>query len=297
MVIVAGFLRVCGPSQQKHKKSPLYGLLYLNIWLSSVVGSVNPNNCQPLPANISNLFLTALDNLEARFSNDVDIVFEEAGLGPLGTSLWIGDIYNFRGDLFEKLFGTSNERELWINNAKDSSLDIYTKLNANVQSVIGADHDSLTLSCVSLPEMYTVDLTINGSIPNLSLGELVPQIALLPPGAFLPMGLKDVTVGANYVVHLPFKLYPRNKIAHLGETKAVLTVRVDASISEMLPILPSENISFIGDFDLEGSYSYSSIQGFLPSGSFDASLDADLDGNMIGLKAHDNDIFDNNPRE
>ena len=145
--------------------------------------------------------------------------------------------------------------------------------------------------------MYTVDLTINGSIPSLSLGELVPQITLLPPGTFLPMGLKDVTVGANYVVHLPFKLYPGNKIVHLGETKAVLTVQVDASISEMLPILSSKDISFIGEFGLEGSYTYSSIQGFLPSGSFDASLDADLDGNMVGLKARDNDIFDNSPRE
>jgi hypothetical protein len=297
MVIAAGFLRVGGPSKRKHKKSSLYGLLYLNVWLSSVVGSVNPNNCQPLPADISNLFLTALDNLETRFSDDVDIVFEEAGLGPLGTSLWVGDIYNFRSDLFEKLFGTSNERELWINDAKDSSLDISTKLNANVKSVIGADDDSLNLSCVSLPEVYTVDLTINGSIPSLSLGELVPQIALLPPGTFLPMGLKDVTVGANYVVHLPFKLYPGNRIVHLGETKAVLTVQVDASISEMLPILSSKDISFIGEFGLEGSYTYSSIQGFLPSGSFDASLDADLDGNMVGLKARDNDIFDNGPRE
>ena len=279
----------------------MYELLYLTLWLSSFVGRVSPvvlsNNCQTLPTEFSNLFLTALDELEDRLSDDVDIIFDEAGLGPFGTSLLAGNIYNFRTGLFEQLFGTSNGREAWINDTKGSAIDISTKLNTNVISAIGVD--SLDITYVLLPDKkYIVDLTVHGSLPSVSLDGLDPQISLLPPGSFLPMGLNASTVGIGYDVKMPFTLYHGfNKFVHHGETQAILSVHVDASISETLPILSNKSISFHGIFDFDASHSYSSIHGFVPSGRFYAILNSVLKGNEVGLNAHDDDIFDSNPCE
>ena len=285
----------------RQRKFPLSGLLYLSLWLSPVVGSGSPvatGSCQGLDQEkFSNLFLAALDKLDKRVGDEVDNIFDEIGLGPFGTSLSVGDIYNFRAGLFEKLFGTNEERTAWINNTTSPTIDIRAKLNENIANDIGIDR--LNVTCVLLNDTYMFDLTVHGSISSVDF--IDPQVTLLPPASFPRLGLNVSTLGARYELTLPFTLYHGvNKIAHLGETQAKLSLQLNASISEILPILLNKNITFNGVFNLNAIYSYSSIQGTSSFGSFSADLEtdvADLAGKKVALKAQDDNIFDDNPRE
>ena len=281
------------------RKFPLSGLLYLSLWLSPVVGSDSPvttdYGCQELEREkFSNLFLTALDKLEKRV-DEVDDIFDEIGLGPLGDSLSVGDIFNFKAGLFEKLFGTSEERTGWINETSSTIIDIHAKLNENIDKVSGIDR--LNVTCVLLnDDTYTLDLTVHGSIS--SVDSTYPEVMLLPPGSFPRLGLNVSTLEAGYELTLPFTLYNGvNKIAHLGETRAKLSLELNASISEILPILSNENITFNGMFNLNALHSYSSIHGTSPLGSFSANLESDVADLSVALKARDDNIFDDNPRE
>ncbi len=281
------------------RKSPLSALLYLSLWLSPVDGSgskpvVTNYSCQELNRDFSDLFLKALDDTETRIGDEVDDVFDEISLGPFGTSLIVGEhIFNFRADVFEKLFGMSGERAEWINGATSDDISIPTMLSTNIADVAGIDR--LNVTCVLLNDMYTVDVIVQGSI-NVD-GDIAPQVTLLPAQYFHPLGLNVSTFDVEYELKMPFALY-RNKIVHLGETQAKLSVQLDASISESLPILVNKSIDFNGVFGLNASLSYSSIQGITPVGSFVADLIADLAGqSYVGLKAEDDDLFDYNPRE
>jgi hypothetical protein len=284
------------------RKSPLSALLYLALWFSPVVGSGNPiatnYKCPSLDGKFSVLFLKALDEIEARISGEVDDAVDEIGLGPFGTSVIVGeDIYNFKADLIEKLFGTSGERATWIDGTATSSIDIPARLNANIANIIGIGGMNVTCVLSDDTESYMVDLIVHGSIQSADF--IDPQITLLPLESFPPLGLVDFTIDIRYLLKLPFTLYHGiNKIVHLGETEAKLSVQLDASISELLPILFNESINFFGDLKLNASFAYSSIHGFSPFGNFDVELSAVIeDHGGAGLKAKDDNIFDDNPRE
>ena len=78
-----------------------------------------------LPREFADLFITALDALETRVSDEVDAAFEEMGLGPFGNSLLAHNIYDFKDGLFEELFGTKEERTAWINGTTGSAIEVY----------------------------------------------------------------------------------------------------------------------------------------------------------------------------
>jgi hypothetical protein len=251
-------------------------------------------SCQELNREFSDLFLKALGDIETRIGVEVDDVIDEIGLGLFGTSLIVGELFNFRADMFEKLFGTSGERSKWINGTTSDDISILAMLSTNIANVAGIDR--LNVTCILLNDMYTVDIIVQGSI-NVD-GDIDPQVTLLPAQYFHPLGLNVSTFDVEYELKMPFALYRGiNKIVHLGETQAKLSVQLDASISESLPILVDDSIDFNGVFGLNASLSYSSIQGITPVGSFVADLIADLAGQYVGLKAEDDDIFDYNPRE
>lgn len=278
-------------------RSVVSALLFLTLIASPAIGS---NGCENLPREFANLFMSALDALEVRVTDEVDTAFDEIGLGPFGNSLLVRNLIDFKAGLFEELFGTKDERTKWINGTTVSAIDIYNELNANVADVIG--NAILDITCVfsdtdgdAVNDKYMVDLTVRGSIP--SPASLEPTITLLPPQSFPSLGLDVSAINVVYELHMPLTLYRGlNKIFLLGETQAVLALDLSASISESLPILSNKNITFSGDFDFGASLSYSSIQGLSSSGTFNAILDAKVANKYVGVRAHDDDIFDTIPR-
>jgi hypothetical protein len=272
--------------------------LHLSLLVSPVFGGVS---CDDLPREFSDLFLSALDEIETRVSDEVDSVFDEIGFGPLGTSLLVHDIYNFKAGLFQNLFGTKEERNLWINGTTGTVIDIYEELNANIANVTG--NASLNVSCFlsdtdgdALDDKYVMDLTVRGSLP--SLDSLVPKVTILPSQSFPSFVLNVSAIDVEYELKLPLTLYRGiNKLFLLGDTQAALALNFDAAISESLPILLSENITFAGAFDFGALLSYSAINGCSSSGSFSTSLVADIDGSYVGFRAQDDNIFDSNPRK
>lgn len=272
-------------------------LLHLTLLATPVLGE---GSCDDLPIEFSDLFLSALDAIETRVSDEVDTVFDEIGLGPLGDSLLVRDIYNFKSGLIENLFGTKEERTSWINGTTGSGIDIYEALNSNITNVVG--YESFNVSCLisdtdndAVNDKYVMDLTVRGSIP--SVDSLLPKAMLLPQ-PFPSFGLVISASDGDYEFKLPLTLYRGlNKLFQLGETQATLALDFTAAISESLPILSNASITFSGAFDFGALLSYSSIHGPTSSGSFSTNLSAVVGDSYVGVRSHDVNIFDSNPRK
>lgn len=181
--------------------------LHLLLLVSPAIGE---GGCDNLPLVFSDLFLSALDKVETRVSDQVDSVFNEIGFGPLGNSLLVQDIFNFKVGLFEGLFGNKEERTSWINGTTGSAIYIYEALTANVTNVMG--DASLNVSCLisdtdddAVYDKYAMDLIVRGSIP--SVGSILPKVNLLPPQSFPSLGLVVSAVDVEYELKLPLVLH------------------------------------------------------------------------------------------
>ncbi|KAL3759073.1 hypothetical protein ACHAWU_008682 [Discostella pseudostelligera] len=266
-------------------------LLHLTFMFPPVIGG---SICESLPGNFKDLFMSALDKLEIRVADEVDKAFDEIGLGPVGDSLLVRNVYDFKAGLFEELFGTKAERTAWINGTTGSAIDVYKKLNANIANVVG--DASLTAKCVAESDKYTMDLTVRGSLPATGALEDLLKVTLLPPQSFSSLGLTAPKIDVEYELELPLSIHHGiNKLFLLGEIQASLVVNITGEISEALPILSNENVTFSGAFDLGASFSYSSIKGLASSGRFSTKLDAKVSDTSVGIRAQDDDIFDSIP--
>jgi hypothetical protein len=252
-------------------------------------------SCENLPRDFADIFVSALDALETRVADGVGPAFDDIGLGLLGGSLLVHDVYDFKAGLFDKLFGTKEERAAWLNGTTGEDIDFYNTLTANTVNVVG--DASLDVTCVTEPDRFILDLTVRGSL--LSIGALEElRATLLPPQSFPSLGLNVSNIDVEYELNLPLSLYSGlNKLFQLGETQASLAINFTAAISESLPILSNENITFSGAFDFGASLSYSSIQGLASSGRFSTNLGAQVSDNYVGIRAQDDNIFDSNPRK
>ena len=250
--------------------------------------------CENLPRDFADLFTSALDELETLVADNVDKSFDEIGLGPLGGSLLVHNLYDFKAGLFDKLFGTKAERSAWINGTAESEIELYNKLNANIANVVG--NASLDVTCVSETDKFILDLTVRGSQSIGALEEL--KLTLLPVQSFPSLSLNVSMVDVEYELKLPLSLYNGlNKLYQLGETQSSLAVRFTATINETLPNISTKSVAFSGDFDFGASLSYSSIQGLASSGRFSTNLVAEVSGNYVGIRGQDDNIFDSNPRK
>lgn len=267
-------------------------LLHLTFMIPPVIGG---SICENLPKTFADLFMSALDELEIRVADEVGKAFDEIGLGPVGDSMSVHTVYDFKAGLFEELFGTKAERTAWINGTTGSAIDVYKKLNANIANVVG--DASLTAKCVVESDKYTMDLTVRGSLPATGALEDL-KVTLLPPQSFSSLGLTVPKIDVEYELELPLSIHHGiNKLFLLGETQASLVVNITGEISEALPILSNENVTFSGAFDLGASLSYSSIQGLASSGRFSTQLGAKVSDTSVGIRAQDDDIFDSIPRK
>ena len=125
------------------------------------------------------------------------------------------------------------------------------------------------------------------------------SVAFLPDSlGALDMSPPNLTLG--YYLSIPLSVSLKLKKFFLGEVTANLSVELMAELSKSLEILPNESIAFAGGFGLRASVDYSSISDFTLSGDFDASLEATTNGTgvtSLGVRAFDNNFFDNTPRK
>lgn len=148
---------------------------------------------------------------------------------------------------------------------------------------------------------FSLDVELTGSVGGSSLPAVAPQISLLPD-SFPSLDLVIPTVDFSYKLICQVNINLAKKKFTLGETKIDFSVDFLATASQHLPILPSTDVLFNGTLGLEASFTYSSFaQGWTYAGGYVGTLEATANAAPgvanLGLRAYDDDMFDDKPRE
>lgn len=252
-------------------------------------------------------FLNGLDELQVKVDDLVNVGMNSLGLGPLSGSLLPTDIFDLKTQVYDTLFEDfffedETEREEWIEITEGLNIAqaLENKLPAaNVD--ISCDFFNETSSEDSEENIvrFKVIVAVNGSA-------IVNDLDVSPTATFLPEGLESLdivepTIEVEYGLAFPLTLSLNLKKALIGEIEASLSAELSASVSKDLSILDSTRVAFTGDIGLGVELLYSSFNGFLSTGSFDASLLAEASTDYgtadLGLTADDANIFDEKPRK
>lgn len=273
---------------------PLLGLFLLTP--SGLAGTCN------LPLGYDKYFLQALDDLESTTITKITDGLEDIGLGPLGNSLLVSSILDLKYDVFEKLFGNEIERAQWFN-VTSEVLDIGSTLESNKINVAGGAAN-LAISCVfnETAERFSFDLNVASPDIDWNMSGFSSADVTFLPDSLPALDMSTPNLTLAYDLHIPLTVSLKLKKFFIGEVTANLSAQFEAGLSKSLPILPNNNVTFEGQFNLNASFSYSSISEWSLEGDFDASLEAktaldEVQVATLGVRAFDNDLFDTKPRK
>ena len=263
-----------------------------------------------LPETFNTYLQAALDDVESTLTNDVVNALDEIGFGPI-SQLSVNNLLNFKEDIFEPLFGNTNERNDWINVTVD--VDVKTQLESNLNAIIGSIPPELSVTCElertedleegDLPYRFAVEVFLSGSFlgTDLDLASLSPEIAVLPEDSFDPLALTFDSLTADYELKLPFTIDTKRRKFMIGEILIKFEGALSMNVLQSIPLTEAVSQNFQGGLILDASLTYSSMKGWAYTASFDASLTAETSVGTavanLGLIASDDDIFDDKPRE
>ena len=245
-----------------------------------------------LPQGYESYFLQALAEVEDSIDTKVKSGFESIGLGPLGSSLPVSNVLDFKSEVFVKLFGEVQDRASLFNITSDV-LNIADTLESNVETLTGGAA-KLSLNCDFDEEKKL--FSFNAVVMNSDVGKVIEETAevTLLPAAFPSFDITP-TLNLAYNLGVPLQISLQSKRFFIGEVTADLSAKFVAELSKPLDILDDSTITFTGMLDLGASLSYSSITEFAQTGSFTAALNAATDPNGVpnlGIRATDDNIFD-----
>ena len=243
------------------------------------------------------LFLKAIDALEARVETQVRGGLNDLGLGPLADTLPFSDIVDLKDDVFDKLMGIPQgevDRSSWI----DEELQNYFSNSLESLNFPAQDYE-LIVNCPvdESGEILSFELFFNATYqPDVS--QLPANMQVLP-GDMPPL---DLTLDPDVIAYsLEFPLIVDLTSTYtLGETKVDLTAGLSGSVSQNLPILPNDGeVLFEGNMILTAAFGFSSIHGWDATGSYDVDISVEAGTNGVianlGLTAHDSNMFDSAP--
>jgi hypothetical protein len=181
-----------------------------------------------------------------------------------------------------------------------SNVDLEIQLQSNLNNVIGSPSLDLNCSHDTTLERFSFDVTIIGGI-NGSSTTLTPQASLLPEW-FPALDLSIPTLDFGYEAHFSLNINAQKAKFTIGETKLHFFTNFLATASQALPVLPSTNVSFNGHLGMDVQFNYSSFgHGWTYHGGYLGSLDAEVNAapgvTSLGLRAMEDDMFDDKPRE
>ena len=274
-------------------------LSWMGALLLLLIPSTLAGTCD-LPQDYSKYFIAALNDIEETAIAKITDGLEDIGIGPLGSSLPVPSLLDLKHDVFEVVFGNETERALWFSSFTTDVLDIGSRLESNAKDLIGGE---LTLDCEynETEQLFSVSVNIASPALNWDISDLPPADVTFLPQPFPPLDVSTATVMLAYDLNVPLALSLKLKKFFLGEVTASLSAAFEAEVSKSLPILPSNNVTFEGNVNLEASFAYSSISEWKLEGTFDASLEASTSGSdvgvaSLGVRAFDDNIFDTKPR-
>lgn len=246
-----------------------------------------------LPQGYESYFLQALAEVEDSIDTKVKDGLDSIGLGPLGSSLPVSNVLDFKSEVFVKLFGEVQDRASLFNITSDV-LNIADTLESNVETLTGGAA-KLSLNCDFDEEKKL--FSFNAVVMNSDVGKLIEETAevTLLPAAFPPFDMITPTLNLAYNLGVPLQISLQSKRFFIGEVTADLSAKFVAELSQPLDILDDSTITFTGSLDLDASLSYSSITDFAQTGNFTAALNAATDPNGVpnlGIRATDDNIFD-----
>lgn len=274
------------------------------------VQSQSTSSCV-LPHTFNSYFEDALLQVETKIDKNVVQALDEIGLAPLGNSLVISNVLNLKSQVFDRLFGTATERHSWINVSSD--INVFQHLSSNLNRIVGEVPPTLSVTCKleatddlednEVPYRLALQFSVAGSLAgaDLTLSTLSPSIAILPEESFPPLDLAIEAINANYELTIPFTIDTKRKKFMVGEILVNLDATFSSQISQSLPLTADVSTRFQGNLDMSVAFSYSSIHDWLYTGNYAASLMAETSVGTkaanLGLRAFDDDVFDDNPRE
>jgi hypothetical protein len=296
------------PTPNNDKGRLLSALLALTTINTSVVQA--QNNCR-LPQRFNTYFQNALNDIDSKLTYNVLGGFDEIGLGPV-SALSINDLFNFKEDIFDNLFGTAAERNVWINVTYD--VDVAAYLDNRLDNVIGSNPPSLSIMCQledttdlvenELPYRFAMEFDLTGSISGSDLNQLAslsPEIAVLPEDTFDPLSLTIDSLYANYKVTIPVSMDVKRRKFMIGEFAVKFWANLSTVVMQSIPLTDSISQMFGGSLAMIVDLSYSSVSDWTYTASYQTSLTAVTSAGTavanLGLIAVDDDMFDDKPRE
>jgi hypothetical protein len=278
--------------------------------LAEPAHSQTTNNCL-LPEAFNPYFQAALDEIETRIGVDVVEALDAIGLAPLGNSLSISNILDFTTQVFEPLFGTAIERNVWINVTSD--IDVLQKLTSNLNKIAGATNPTFSATCQleatndleggELPYRFGMEFALAGTLvpTDFDLGAMSPSIAVLPEETFPKLELNLETLTAEYELKMPLTIDTKRKKFMVGEIQIGFTAGFESSVLQLIPLTETVSQNFTGTLEMNAEFLYSSIHDWSYTGSYEARLTAQTSVGTqtanLGLIAFDEDVFDDKPRE
>ena len=299
------------PPDRRGKLSSMKQLALSTVLALSAIPSVASTNSCLLPQAFNLYFQTALDDVQSTLESRVVQGLDDIGFGPVA-ALAVNDLLNFKDDVFIPLFGDATQRNAWINVTTDLNVaeQITSKLG-NLEGVAGMP--SLLMTCGlettedledgDSPYRFGMEFKVSGSLfsEDLDLAALSPSIAVLPEESFDPLSLTVKGASIDYEMSLPMTIDTKRRKFMIGEIAITLGVALSTSVLQSIPLTDTVSQSFAGDLDFFASMSYSSLNDWVYTASFETSLIAETSVGTavanLGLIASDDDLFDDNPRE
>jgi hypothetical protein len=297
-------------ANNNNKRRLLSALLALTTISTSTVQVQAQNNCR-LPRRFNTYFQNALNDIDSKLTSDVLDGFDDIGLGPV-SALSINDLLNVKEDIFDNLFGTAAERDVWINVTYD--VDVAAYLDNRVDNIIGSIPPSLSIMCQleetsdlaedELPYRFAMEFDLTGSISGSDLTQLAslsPEIVVLPEDTFDPLSLTINSLFANYKVTIPLTLDVKRRKFMIGELAVKFWANLSTVVMQSIPLTDSISQMFGGSLAMIVDLSYSSVSDWMYTASYQTSLTAVTSAGTavanLGLIAVDDDMFDDKPRE
>ena len=262
----------------------------------------------PLPLVFEELYLSAMDALDAQLRDQLVQRLDSIGFAPLGTSLLVSEVMDLKSSVTDRILGTPEERKAWFSGHSDrTTFDLAAELEANA----GAAGIDITVACtlgkeeVDDPEenpyrTFTLVVGMNGS-EDLSLESLAPQIEFLP-SSFPRLDITTQFLTVDYDFTIPVTIEHNANRFTVDQIEANLAVQLQGGVQQDLPIVQTGSINFSGTLSLLANFDWNSNDGFAVSGSYEASLMASgsADSTSVAnltLVAMDSNFFDDEPRE
>lgn len=304
-------LNVPIPPGLRRKFPPIKQLALSTVLALSAIPSAASTNSCLLPQAFNPYFQAALDDVQSTLESRVVQGLDDIGFGSV-SALAVNDLLNIKEDVFIPLFGDAAQRNTWINVMAD--LNVMDQITSNLNNLEGvAGIPSLSLTCGlettedleegDLPYRFGMEFEVTGMLfgEDFDLEALSPSIAVLPEELFDPLSLTVNGISIGYTMSLSLTIDIKRRKFMMGEMAITLGAALSTSIMQSFSLTDTVSQSFAGNLDLVASMSYSSLNDWVYTASFETSLTAETSVGTavenLGLIAIDDDLFDDKPRE